>query len=79
VQSARAGWRAIIRGFDKLVVNVDDDVLGLYNLADDPLGEHNLLGESPHQLTRDGMVALARVWMRRLGDGWDANGARLRR
>lgn len=73
-------WRAVIRGFDKIVYDLNERVLGLYNLADDPTGTMDLSEDSSQQrLNRDSMMALARVWMRRVGDGYDSSGARIRR
>jgi arylsulfatase A-like enzyme len=79
---APTAWRAVIRGFDKLVFNLREEVLGMYNVADDPLESTNLAKEAARdpalKLTRDGLLALARVWMRRVEDGRDSSGLRLR-
>jgi arylsulfatase A-like enzyme len=72
-------WRAVIRGFDKIVFDLNERVLGLYNLADDPTGTMDLSEDSAQRLNRDAMMALARVWMRRIGDGYDPSGAKIRR
>jgi hypothetical protein len=72
-------WRVVIRGFDKAVLNLQEEVTELYNLADDPGERANLVREPAQELTRDAMLALARVWMRRLADGRDSSGAKLRR
>jgi hypothetical protein len=69
----------VLRGFDKIVWNLRDEVTGLYNLADDPQESINLAGQRQHALTQDSMMALARQWMLRLGDGMDSSGLRLRR
>ena len=71
-------WRAIIRGYDKLVVRPQEEATRLYNLADDPAEENDLAHDREHELTRDSMLALARQWMRKLGDGVDPSGLRLR-
>lgn len=71
-------WRMVVRGFDKIVFNLQEEVLHLYNLADDPHEERDLAQDRDHELTRDAMLALARVWMRRLGDGVDPSGLRKR-
>ena len=71
-------WRVVVRGYDKLVLEQRDQVAGLYNLADDPEERNDLSKEPAHRLTRDAMRALARTWMRRLSDGFDPSGARLR-
>lgn len=74
-----AEWRMLLRGFDKIIWNLRDEVTGLYNLADDPEEAINLAGHRSHRLTEDSMMALARQWMQRLGDGMDSSGLRLRR
>jgi arylsulfatase A-like enzyme len=71
-------WRAVIRGYDKLVIRPQEEATRLYNLADDPAEENDLAHEREHELTRDSMLALARQWMRKLGDGIDPSGLRLR-
>lgn len=71
-------WRAVIRGFDKLVMDLNGNVTHQYNVAKDPDEEMNLAQESSAQLTRDALVALIRVWMRRLGDGIDPSGLKVR-
>lgn len=71
-------WRAVVRGFDKLVMDLNGNVTHLYNLADDPDERSNLVLDPGTQLTRDALVALARVWMRKLGDGVDPSGLRKR-
>ena len=79
---ARTSWRALIRGFDKLVFNLREEVLGMYNVEDDPQEQTNLAREASRnpslKLERDGLLALARVWMRKLEDGRDSSGARTR-
>jgi len=71
-------WRAIIRGYDKLVLRPQEEATRLYNLADDPAEAIDLAHDREHELTRDSMLALARQWMRKLGDGIDPSGLRLR-
>lgn len=79
-------WRAVVRGFDKLILNRRRETAGLYNLVEDPAEEHNLAEEltrdsarrSRYQLLHDSMRALALDWMRRTGDGMDPSGLRLR-
>ena len=71
-------WRAIVRGYDKLVLRPQEEATRLYNLADDPAEEMDLAHDREHELTRDSMLALARQWMRKLGDGVDPSGLRLR-
>ena len=71
-------WRAVIRGFDKLVIYPGEEATRLYNLADDPGEENDLAHDHAHELTRDSMLALAQQWMRKLGDGIDPSGLRLR-
>lgn len=71
-------WRAVIRGYDKAVLDLNAEVTALYNLADDPDERINLAEDTASQLKRDALAALARVWMRRIGDGLDPSGLRKR-
>jgi len=71
-------WRMVVRGYDKLVLRPQEEATRLYNLADDPAEETDLAHDREHELTRDSMLALARQWMRKLGDGVDPSGLRLR-
>lgn len=71
-------WRMLVRGYDKLVVDMDGAVTHLFNLADDPYEETNLANVSAAQLKRDSLLALQRQWMKKLGDGVDASGLRKR-
>jgi arylsulfatase A-like enzyme len=71
-------WRMVVRGYDKLVLRPQEEATRLYNLADDPTEETDLAHDREHELTRDSMLALARQWMRKLGDGVDPSGLRLR-
>ena len=75
----RDEWRAVIRGFDKIVWNLREEIVGLYNLADDPQEQTDLQDKREHRVNRDSMLALARQWMTRLEDGIDAHGLRTRR
>jgi N-sulphoglucosamine sulphohydrolase, C-terminal len=72
-------WRAVIRGYDKLVMDLDGTVTHLYNLAEDPEEQFDLVGDTSSLVNRDGLVALVEVWRRRLRDGMDASGLILRR
>ena len=71
-------WRAIIRGYEKLVLRPQEEATRLYNLVDDPTEETDLAHDREHELIRDSMLALARRWMRKLGDGVDPSGLKLR-
>lgn len=71
-------WRMLVRGYDKLVIRPREDATRLYNLADDPGEETDLAHDREHELTRDSMLALMRQWMRKLGDGMDPSGLRIR-
>ena len=71
-------FRLVVRGFDKLVIHPREEATSLYNLVDDPAEENDLAHDREHELTRDSMLALARQWMRKLGDGLDPSGLRLR-
>jgi len=71
-------WRVVVRGYDKLVIRPQEEATRLYNLADDPDEKNDLAHDREHELTRDSMLALAQQWMRKLGDGVDPSGLRLR-
>jgi len=71
-------WRAVVRGYDKLVIRPQEEATRLYNLADDAGEANDLAHDREHELTRDSMLALARQWMKKLGDGVDPSGLRLR-
>ena len=71
-------WRALVRGYDKLVVDMEGSVTHLFNLADDPYEMTNLANVSAQQLKRDSLLAIQRQWMKKLGDGVDASGLRKR-
>ncbi|HYV90082.1 MAG TPA: sulfatase/phosphatase domain-containing protein [Candidatus Polarisedimenticolia bacterium] len=71
-------WRMLVRGYEKLVIRPREDATRLYNLADDPGEETDLAHDREHELARDSMLALMRQWMRKLGDGMDPSGLRIR-
>lgn len=72
-------WRALVRGFDKLVWTLNNEVMGVFNVVEDPNEQHDLREEREGRLMRDSMLALARLWMERTGDGLDEHGLRTRR
>lgn len=74
----RDEWRMLVRGYDKLVVDMEGSVTHLFNLADDPYELTNLANVSAAQLKRDALLAVLRQWMKKLGDGVDASGLRKR-
>jgi arylsulfatase A-like enzyme len=71
-------WRMLVHGYDKLVVDKNEDVTHLFNLADDPYEQTNLANVSAELLKRDSLLALERQWAKKLGDGLDASGLRKR-
>ena len=71
-------WRVLVRGYDKLVVDMEGTVTHLFNLADDPYEMTNLANVSAQQLKRDSLLAIQRQWMKKLGDGVDGSGLRKR-
>jgi arylsulfatase A-like enzyme len=71
-------WRMLVRGYDKLVVDMEGTVTHLFNLADDPYEMTNLANVSAQQLKRDSLLAIQRQWMKKLRDGVDASGLRKR-
>ena len=74
----RDEWRILVRGYDKLVVDMEGAVTHLFNLADDPYEMTNLANVSAQQLKRDSLLAIQRQWMKKFGDGVDASGLRKR-
>jgi arylsulfatase A-like enzyme len=71
-------WRMVVRGFDKLVVDRENQPTHLFNLAQDPFETNNLVAEPAHRRTRDEMQAHLRDWMRRIGYGMHPSGLKLR-
>ena len=71
-------WRMLVRGYDKIVTDLEGHVTHLYNLADDPNELNDLALVSAEQLKRDALLAEQQVWMRRLGDRLDPSGLRRR-
>jgi arylsulfatase A-like enzyme len=71
-------WRMLVRGFDKIVTDLEGHVTHLYNLAGDPNELNDLALVSAEQLKRDSLLAEQQVWMRRLGDRVDPSGLRKR-
>jgi len=71
-------WRMLVHGYDKLVVDKNDDVTHLFNLADDPYEQTNLANVTAEQLKRDSLLAMERQWAKKLGDGVDASGLKKR-
>ena len=61
-------WRMIVRGYDKLVVNVKLEPTHFFNLATDPFESSNQATDK-FQLRRiDELTAVLKNWMRRTGD-----------
>ncbi len=71
-------FRVVIRGYDKLVTDLRGTPLRLYNLAEDPMEETDLVAEHSRELIRDALLALEQIWMRRIGDQVDPSGLRVR-
>ena len=71
-------WRMLVHGYDKLVVDKNDDVTYLFNLAEDPYELTNLANVTAEQLKRDSLLAIERQWAKKLGDGVDASGLKKR-
>lgn len=71
-------WRMLVRGYDKIVTDLEGHATHLYNLADDPQELNNLALVSAEQLKRDSLLAEQQVWMRKLGDRMDPSGLRQR-
>jgi len=71
-------WRMVVRGYDKIVVELNGTVTHLYSLAEDPFEQTNLANTTGAQLKQDSLLALQKVWARKVGDGMDASGLRKR-
>jgi arylsulfatase A-like enzyme len=71
-------WRMLVHGYDKLVVDMEGHVTHLFNLAEDPYEQTNLANVSAEQLKRDSLLAIERLWMKKLGDGVDPSGLKKR-
>jgi arylsulfatase A-like enzyme len=71
-------WRMVVRGLDKFIVNVAMEVTGLYNLGQDPYEQRNLAGSGAHALVRDELRAHLLDWKKKLRDGLDPSGLRIR-
>ncbi|MCX6624416.1 MAG: sulfatase-like hydrolase/transferase [Acidobacteria bacterium] len=65
---AAGGWRMLIRGVSKLVVDLRHQVTALYNLGLDPFETENQATPRAQELTRAEMMAILRDWMSRTGD-----------
>jgi arylsulfatase A-like enzyme len=58
-------WRMIVRGRSKLVVDAAFQPTFLFNLAEDPYEERNLVAETAQRHTRDELQLLVRRWATR--------------
>lgn len=64
----RDGWRMVVVGYDKLVVDSENAVTHLYNLASDPYEMKNLADDAASRLKRDGLLAALRAERQKLLD-----------
>lgn len=71
-------WRAIIRGFDKMVVDGKGEITALYHLAEDSEERDNLAESRRHQRLRDELAARLDQWRKRTRDGRTASGLKKR-
>jgi arylsulfatase A-like enzyme len=71
-------WRMVVRGVDKLVTDASSTPTHLYNLAQDPYEQNNLVADPRHRRRRDEMQAHMREWVRRIGYGMHPSGLKLR-
>jgi arylsulfatase A-like enzyme len=71
-------WRMMVRGFDKVVATPKGEVTHLFNLADDPFELTNLVHDSAQKLTLASLKAQLLAQMKKLGDGLDPSGLRIR-
>jgi arylsulfatase A-like enzyme len=71
-------WRMMVRGFDKLVATPKGEITHLFNLADDPFELTNLVHDSAQKLKLASLKAQLLAQMKKLGDGLDPSGLRIR-
>jgi hypothetical protein len=71
-------FRSVVRGYDKLVADLSGAPLHLYHLLEDPLEELDVMEDPKARLIRDAMLALAQVWIKRIGDRIDPSGLKER-
>ena len=71
-------WRMLVAGFDKLVTDAEGAPAHLFNLADDPYEMTDLVHHTAHRLKIDELLALEKIWMRKLSDRIDQSGLKLR-
>ena len=73
----RGDWQKA-RGFDKLIATPKGEVTHLFNLADDPFELTNLAHDSAQKLKLASLKAQMLAQMKKLGDGLDPSGLRIR-
>jgi len=71
-------WRMMVRGYDKLVATPKGEITHLLNLADDPYELTNLVRDPAQKLKLASLKAQLLVEMKKLGDGRDPSGLRIR-
>ena len=71
-------WRMMVRGYDKLVATPKGEITHLFNLADDPYELTNLVRDSAQKLQLASLKAQLLAQMKKLGDGRDPSGLRIR-
>jgi arylsulfatase A-like enzyme len=71
-------WRIMIRGYDKLVATPKGEITRLFNLADDPYELTDLVRDPAQKLNLASLKAQLLAQMKKLGDGRDPSGLRIR-
>lgn len=71
-------WRMLVRGYEKLVATPKGVLEQLFNLAEDPLEQTNLVPDLAQPLKLASLKAQLQLEMRKLGDGVDPSGLRIR-
>ena len=71
-------WRMLVRGYDKIVATPKGQITHLFNLADDPFELTNLVHDSAQKLKLASLKAQLAAQMKKLGDGFDPSGLRIR-
>ena len=71
-------WRIMVRGYDKLVATPKGEITRLFNLADDPYELTDLVRDPAQKLKLASLKAQLIEQMKKLGDGRDPSGLRIR-
>lgn len=71
-------WRMMVRGYDKLIATPKGEITHLFNLAEDPYELTDLARDPAEKLKLASLKAQLLAQMKKLGDGLDPSGLRIR-